>query len=179
MNYNVDGHFTVEIDDVAYEMKSVEITGPEEFLEKEFVRDSVMDYSTYKNKDAEWVNLWFRGGLYSFKMPYHDVTITTVWEPAHEITNDAIEELTDYYNEFVQGNYTDENWERLYELYHEGVLPLIKGADDPETVKEDYKSQAGCRRESRKYKFAWQWYRNVQQSYNAWMPRGMTRQSRL
>ena len=62
------------------------------------------------------------------------------WGPANDEKEAAIEELTDYYNEFVQGNYTDENWERLYELYQEGVA-AIKDADDPETVKEDYKSR--------------------------------------
>ena len=139
LNYSVNGALTILIDGEPYEVKSIQYSGVD-VSDIKLGTYQPKDYSTYKGKESSYINMHFANSYAKFDMPYNDVTVTVTWGPANDEKEAAIEELTDYYNEFVQGNYTDENWERLYELYQEGVA-AIKGADAPEAVKEDYKSR--------------------------------------
>jgi len=135
MNYNIGGRFAVMVGDSEYEVKSISIDGVEDYTESGFV--SILDRTSYKDKDYDWVNLWFPDGLYSFLMPYNDVTVTVTWGPAHDARAEAIEALTEHYNSFVRGNYTVENWAELAELYQAGIA-AIRTAADPEATKDSY-----------------------------------------
>ena len=81
--YSVNGHFTVKIDGVAYEIKSISYSGLKtSALETgKTERDhSFLDYSTYKGKDdTQYVNMYFPSSYVWFSMPYNDVTITVKW----------------------------------------------------------------------------------------------------
>ena len=141
MNYNVDGRFTVFIGEEEYEVKKIKIDGVEAPTESGY--PSILDRSTYKGKDYEWVNLWFPDGLYAFTMPYNDVTVKIIWGPVHDSESDrteALEALTDYFNGFVRGNYSDGNWEDLRSIYLAGVTAL-KTASEPSAVLVEYKAR--------------------------------------
>ena len=81
--YSVNGHFTVKIDGVAYEIKSISYSGLKtSALETgKTERDhSFLDYTTYKGKDkTQYVNMYFPSSYVWFSMPYNDVTITVKW----------------------------------------------------------------------------------------------------
>lgn len=81
--YSVNGHFTVKIDGVAYEIKSISYSGLKtSALETgKTERDhSFLDYSAYKGKDkTQYVNMYFPSSYVWFSMPYNDVTITVKW----------------------------------------------------------------------------------------------------
>ena len=81
--YSVNGHFTVKINGVAYEIKSISYSGLKtSALETgKTERDhSFLDYSTYKEKDkTQYVNMYFPSSYVWFSMPYNDVTITVKW----------------------------------------------------------------------------------------------------
>ena len=81
--YSVNGHFTVKIDGVAYEIKSISYSGLKtSALEtgKTEMDHSFLDYSTYKGKDnTQYVNMYFPSSYVWFSMPYNDVTITVKW----------------------------------------------------------------------------------------------------
>ena len=81
--YSVNGHFTVKIDGVAYEIKSISYSGLKtSALETgKTERDhSFLDYSAYKGKDkTQYVNMYFPSSYVWFPMPYNDVTITVKW----------------------------------------------------------------------------------------------------
>ena len=81
--YSVNGHFTVKIDGVAYEIKSISYSGLKtSALEtgKTEMDHSFLDYTTYKGKDkTQYVNMYFPSSYVWFSMPYNDVTITVKW----------------------------------------------------------------------------------------------------
>lgn len=110
--YSVNGHFTVKIDGVAYEIKSISYSGLKtSALETgKTERDhSFLDYSTYKGKNnTEYVNMYFPSSYVWFPMPYNDVTITVKWgkvasdaEKLAAAKNSATSVVEAAYNEYL------------------------------------------------------------------------------
>ena len=110
--YSVNGHFTVKIDGVAYEIKSISYSGLKtSALETgKTERDhSFLDYSTYKEKDnTQYVNMYFLSSYVWFPMPYNDVTITVKWgkvasdaEKLAAAKNSATSVVEAAYNEYL------------------------------------------------------------------------------
>ena len=81
--YSVNGHFTVKINGVAYEIKGISYSGLKTSALETFTAEkdhSFLDYSTYKGKNnTEYVNMYFPSSYVWFPMPYNDVTITVKW----------------------------------------------------------------------------------------------------
>ena len=110
--YSVNGHFTVKIGGVAYEIKSISYSGLKtSALETgKTERDhSFLDYSTYKGKNnTEYVNMYFPSSYVWFPMPYNDVTITVKWgkvasdaEKLAAAKNSATSVVEAAYNEYL------------------------------------------------------------------------------
>ena len=110
--YSVNGHFTIKIDGVAYEIKSISYSGLKtSALETgKTERDhSFLDYSTYKGKNnTEYVNMYFPSSYVWFPMPYNDVTITVKWgkvasdaEKLAAAKNSATSVVEAAYNEYL------------------------------------------------------------------------------
>ena len=78
--YTADGHLTVRIGGVEYEVKSVRYDG---ISKADLIsgKQRVYDDSGYKKKSSEVVNVDIPDAYLGFAMPYNDVTVTITWGP--------------------------------------------------------------------------------------------------
>ncbi len=147
LNYYVEGGLTVKIKDKLYEVKEITYEG----IDKSEVTgaDAIpVDYSTYKGKDADWVNLYFKDAYQSFTMPYSDVTVTVTWGPVGvkslaEAKSEALAELETAKASYSKSDYTDANWTKLEKAYADGKT-AIENAADSDAVSEAKKNAIGA-----------------------------------
>ncbi|MGI5874047.1 MAG: S-layer homology domain-containing protein, partial [Bacillota bacterium] len=127
--YDVISGFTVKLNGTEYEIKKVRCSG---VAEKDITkRDlSVLDYSAYRGKDENNVNVNFLSALYRFNMPYRDVAVEVVWGPVSGDTAEyAVDELTRTLSGYDKANYTAADWKKLTNAYYEGVNNIYKAGD--------------------------------------------------
>ncbi len=147
LNYYVEGGLTVKIKDKLYEVKEITYEG----IDKSEVTGAEaipVDYSTYKGKDADWVNLHFKDAYQRFTMPYSDVTVTVTWGPVGikslaAAKRDALAELETAKASYRQSDYTDANWTKLENVYADGKT-AIENAADSDAVSEAKKNAIGA-----------------------------------
>ena len=147
LNYYVEGGLTVKILDKLYEVKEITYEGIDK-SEVIGVEAIPVDYSTYKGKDADWVNLHFKDAYQRFTMPYSDVTVTVTWGPVGvkslaEAKRDALAELETAKVSYRQTDYTDANWTKLEKVYADGKT-AIEDAADSDAVSEAKKNAIGA-----------------------------------
>ena len=147
LNYYVEGGLTVKILDKIYEVKEITYEG----IDKSEVTGAEaipVDYSTYKGKDADWVNLHFKDAYQRFTMPYSDVTVTVTWGPVGikslaEAKSEALAELETAKASYSKSDYTDANWTKLENVYADGKT-AIENAADSDAVSEAKKNAIGA-----------------------------------
>ena len=143
----MEGGLTVKIKDKLYEVKEITYEG----IDKSEVTGAEaipVDYSTYKGKDADWVNLHFKDAYQRFTMPYSDVTVTVTWGPVGikslaAAKRDALAELETAKASYRQSDYTDANWTKLENVYADGKT-AIENAADSDAVSEAKKNAIGA-----------------------------------
>ena len=147
LNYYVEGGLTVKILDKLYEVKEITYEGVDksEVIGAEAIP---VDYSTYKGKNADWVNLRFKDAYQRFTMPYSDVTVTVTWGPVGvkslaEAKSEALAELETAKASYSQTDYTDANWTKLEQAYADGKT-AIENAADSDAVSEAKKNAIGA-----------------------------------
>ena len=147
LNYYVEGGLNVKILDKLYEVKEITYEG----IDKSEVTGAEaipVDYSTYKGKDADWVNLHFKDAYQRFTMPYSDVTVTVTWGPVGvkslaEAKSEALAELETAKASYSKSDYTDANWTKLEKVYADGKT-AIENAADSDAVSEAKKNAIGA-----------------------------------
>ena len=147
LNYYVEGGLTVKIKDKLYEVKEITYEGIDK-SEVIGVEAIPVDYSTYKGKDADWVNLHFKDAYQRFTMPYSDVTVTVTWGPVGvkslaEAKSEALAELETAKASYSKSDYTDANWTKLEQAYADGKT-AIENAADSDAVSEAKKNAIGA-----------------------------------
>ena len=147
LNYYVEGGLTVKIKDKLYEVKEITYEGIDK-SEVIGVEAISVDYSTYKGKDADWVNLHFKDAYQRFTMPYSDVTVTVTWGPVGvkslaEAKSEALAELETAKASYSKSDYTDANWTKLEQAYADGKT-AIENAADSDAVSEAKKNAIGA-----------------------------------
>ena len=147
LNYYVEGGLTVKILDKLYEVKEITYEGIDK-SEVIGVEAIPVDYSTYKGKDADWVNLHFKDAYQRFTMPYSDVTVTVTWGPVGvkslaEAKSEALAELETAKASYSKSDYTDANWTKLEKVYADGKI-AIENAADSDAVSEAKKNAIGA-----------------------------------
>ena len=133
LDYYVEGGLTVKIKDKLYEVKEITYEG----IDKSEVTGAEaipVDYSTYKGKDADSVNLHFKDAYQRFTMPYSDVTVTVIWGPVGvkslaEAKRDALAELETAKASYSKSDYTEANWTKLEKAYADGKTAIENAAD--------------------------------------------------
>ncbi len=145
----MEGGLTVKILDKLYEVKEITYKGIDksEVIGAEAI-PAPLDYSTYKGKDADWVNLHFKDAYQRFTMPYSDVTVTVTWGPVGvkslaEAKSEALAELETAKASYSQTDYTDANWTKLEQAYADGKT-AIENAADSDAVSEAKKNAIGA-----------------------------------
>ena len=143
----MEGGLTVKILDKLYEVKEITYEGIDK-SEVIGVEAIPVDYSTYKGKDADWVNLHFKDAYQRFTMPYSDVTVTVTWGPVGvkslaEAKSEALAELETAKASYSKSDYTDANWTKLEKVYADGKI-AIENAADSDAVSEAKKNAIGA-----------------------------------
>ena len=147
LNYYVEGGLTVKILDKLYEVKEITYEGIDK-SEVIGVEAIPVDYSTYKGKNADWVNLRFKDAYQRFTMPYSDVTVTVTWGPVGvkslaEAKSEALAELETAKASYSKSDYTEANWTKLETAYADGKT-AIENAADSDAVSEAKKNAIGA-----------------------------------
>lgn len=146
LDYYVEGNLAVTINNKLYEVKSVTY---ERIDESEVTSNTYapMDYSTYKGKDKDKVNLYFKDAYRGFTMPYNNVTVTVTWGPIEvksldEAKTGALQELEEAHENYNENDYSASNWNALNEAYTAGKA-AIKSATDLDEVAAAKKDAIG------------------------------------
>ena len=125
--YDVNGSLTLNVDGTTYELKSVTYEGLEE-SDVAYGTLSCLDFSGYKGKNDQWVNMYFTKAYLGFTMPYNDVTITLNWGPvtsaaelqaAKDSAKSVLDETFAGY-EKEKASYSEANWTILENAYNTG-----------------------------------------------------------
>ena len=125
--YDVNGSLTLNVDGTTYELKSVTYEGLEE-SDVAYGTLRCLDFSGYKGKSDEWVNMYFTKAYLGFTMPYNDVTITLNWGPvtsaaelqaAKDSAKSVLDETFAGY-EKEKASYSEANWTILENAYNTG-----------------------------------------------------------
>ena len=128
--YDVNGSLALNVGGTTYELKSVTYEGLEE-SDVAYGTLSCLDFSGYKGKSDEWVNMYFTKAYLGFTMPYNDVTITLNWGPvttekdliaARKAATRVLDEAFAEYekNKTSYGN----NWSKLETAYNDGITAI-------------------------------------------------------
>ena len=125
--YDVNGSLTLNVDGTTYELKSVTYEGLEE-SDVAYGTLRCLDFSGYKGKNDQWVNMYFTKAYLGFTMPYNDVTITLNWGPvtsaaelqaAKDSAKSVLDETFAGY-EKEKASYSEANWTILENAYNTG-----------------------------------------------------------
>lgn len=131
--YKVLKNFTVKIQNVPYEIKSITYGG----IDGSAVTtgdQTLLDPTSWHGKDAENETIRFDNAIRSFIMPYGDVTVTIKWGPVSNQAADAAAlqsakdsaaaSLTATYGTYSSANYSADHWTALTAAYRTGLTAI-------------------------------------------------------